>query len=526
MTAAAPRTVIEAPPDKIRRLAEMQERLRQAHTDSMKHRVFPLLGYEPACVPRVVARESGVAEDLLPPMCGQCSQELFFAATEFDVLLAGSLGGGKSLALLMQGIHDCATHAGLRVGAFRLSYPELEASLLAELGKWGFARALGAVWNGSEKSLIFPNSSVMIFRYAENLKDASRQQGGAFQRLLIDERTLMPPEVVTYLESRLRSGRRSIPVLGIRSSANPGGVGHGAVKARYIDEYTVVNGQKVAGTNYGQRTYPDARGRLVRFIPSRTADNPYLNAEYRTDLAGQSEAQRAAFQDGSWDSFSGQYFPEWNRDRHVIRPFPIPPQWHRVAGVDKGNIHPWAVEWVAQDGDGRAYVYREIYRPGVNINDQGRLIAEAEAPTGEQVTHFGGHDLWGKVGEQHTAAERYRLADLRLVQADISRIPGWDRMRTYLNEAPACDSHRAQGWDTCPLLHIFSTCTGIISELPNLVHDRLRPEDLTKTSDDAADALRYALMALPDRPRVPPMIVPDNPRRPATVTSGLLTADF
>ncbi len=505
MTAAAPRTVIEAPPDKIRRLAEMQERLRQAHTDSMKHRVFPLLGYEPT--PK---------------------QQKFHDAPEFDVLFGGSLGGGKSLALLMQGIHDCATHAGLRVGAFRRSYPELQSSLIAELGKYGFAHALGASWNGTDRVLTFPNNSVMMFRYAENLQDASRQQGGEFQRLLIDERTLMPPDVITYLESRLRSGRKSVPVLGIRSSTNPGGVGHGAVKTRYIDAYTVVNGQRIPGTNYGQSTYTDVRGRQVRFIPSRAADNPHLNAEYLTDLDGLPKAQRAAFRDGSWDSFAGQYFPEWNRDRHVIRPFSVPGEWHRVAGVDKGNIHPWAVEWVAQDGDGRAYVYREIYRPGVNINDQGRLIAEAEAPTGEQVTHFGGHDLWGKVGEQHTAAERYRLADLRLVQADISRIPGWDRMRTYLNEAPACDSHRAQGWDTCPLLHIFSTCTGIISELPNLVHDRLRPEDLTKTSDDAADALRYALMALPDRPEriLLPNPTPDYDRTGRGLTDDLLSAAF
>ena len=74
-----------------------------------------------------------------------------------------------------------------------------------------------------------------MFRYAETLADATRRQGGEYQLVCFDELTLFPPDVMTFLESRVRSGRADIPVIGIRASANPGGPGHGAVKDRYIE---------------------------------------------------------------------------------------------------------------------------------------------------------------------------------------------------------------------------------------------------------------------------------------------------
>src|SRR6185437_2819599 len=116
------------------------------------------------------------------------------------------------------------------VGAFRRTYPELEESLLAELANHGFATELGASWNGSKYNLQFANGSLLMFRYAETLQDATRRQGGQYQLLLFDERNLTPPDVIAFLESRLRSGRADLPVLGVRSGTNPGGPGHGASK--------------------------------------------------------------------------------------------------------------------------------------------------------------------------------------------------------------------------------------------------------------------------------------------------------
>lgn len=414
-------------------------------------------------------------------------QAEFHAAEEFDVLFGGSLGGGKSKAVTMHALRECMRYPGLRVGAFRRTYGELKESLIAELATCGFAKALGAVWNGTEYELRFPNGSLIMFRYAESLVDATRRQGGAYQLLIFDERTLMSPDVVAFLESRVRSGRTDIPVLGIRSTANPGGPGHGAVRDRYIEP-----------TNYGDRVYKDVRGRTVRFIPSKMADNPYLNAEYRQDLHALPEHLRRAFEDGDWSVFAGQMFRELSRDRHVITPMDLPRSWRRYNGIDWGYTKPWAVLWAAVDEDGRVWVYREIYETQVGEAEQARRILAAETDDLHPVARFADDAMWATRGDAKPIADVYAENGVHLTQAGKgagSRVIGWQRVRSYLAEAPACPHHRAQGWDTCPKLHMFSTCESLFKELSNLPHASTGdPEDADSKADDhACDALRYLL---------------------------------
>ncbi|MCC9307695.1 terminase family protein [Kitasatospora sp. RB6PN24] len=414
-------------------------------------------------------------------------QREFHAATEFDVLYGGAAGGGKTRALLMEGIRACVRHPGLRVGAFRRTYPELKESLLAELAQAGYAQALGAVWNASEYELRFPNGSLLMFRYAESLKDATRRQGGQYQLILFDERTLTAPEVCAFLESRLRSGRSDLPVLGIRSGTNPGGPGHGTVKARYIDS-----------TAYGTKVITDRRGREVRFIPSKLADNPHVNAEYADDLRNLPEQLRKAFLDGDWDSFMGQAFGEWNHDRHTLDPITLPAEWRRVMGLDWGFAAPWCALWLAEDEDGRVWVYRELYKTRVGEADQARQILAAEA--GETVGPRWADDaMWATRGDAQPIAAVYARNGVHLTEAGKGgRVAGWQRLRSYLADGPACPHHRAQGLEVCPRLHVFRTCENLIREIPALPFATSGdPEDVDSTaSDHAADALRYALINL------------------------------
>ncbi|MFD0639590.1 hypothetical protein ACFQ9X_56375 [Catenulispora yoronensis] len=156
---------------RLQRLRELQEELDAvAAAEAAGRDVFAALDYVPTA-----------------------RQQEFHEATEFDVLIGGSAGGGKSAALTMEGVRACIRYPGIRVGAFRRTYGELKESLLAELANRSYAQALGGVWNGSEFELRFPNTSVIMFRYAETILDATRRQGGQYQLLLFDERTLTPP---------------------------------------------------------------------------------------------------------------------------------------------------------------------------------------------------------------------------------------------------------------------------------------------------------------------------------------------
>lgn len=480
------------------RLSKLEElkALREQYTGIQREKlrrvdVFGLLGYEPNCKPRVEAIKAGTPRHLAPEPCGNCPQELFHSATEYDVLYGGALGGGKTLALLMEGIKACVRHPGIRVGAFRRTYPELKESLLKELAAYGFANALGAKWQGSEYELRFPNGSVLMFRYAENMTDASRRLGAEFQLMLFDERTQTPSEVLTFLESRLRSGREDVPVLGIRSSSNPGGPSHSAAKDRYVKP-----------TKYGQEVVKDIRGRTVRFIPSRISDNPHLNEEYRSDLLGLPENLRKAYLEGNWDVFEGQVFPELNYDRHVVQAIALPPTWRRYMGVDWGFAAPWAAIWGALDPDGRLWIYREIYQAGVGEADQARKILAAEYPNQEHITaRYADDAMWAVLGDAKPIAQVYAEQGVHLTRAGKgpgSRVNGWARIHSFLAEAPACQVHRAMGWETCPKLHMFPKCSKLFSELADLPYAKVgNPEDSDpKAPDHAADALRYMTINL------------------------------
>lgn len=434
----------------------------------------------------------------------------FHNADEFDVLYGGAAGGGKTKSLVMEAIRQCVRYPGLRVGAFRRTYGELKESLLAELAQVEYGRSVGARWNGTEYELRFPNGSLIMFRYAETVQDATRRQGGQYQLLIFDERTLTPPDVCSFLESRLRSGRRDIPVLGIRSGTNPGGPGHGAVKLRYIQP-----------TNYGEQVVTDGRGRTVRFIPSKLSDNPHVNPEYAQDLKALPEKLRAAFLDGDWDVFAGMMFPELKRDRHVIEPMPLPASWRRYNGIDWGYTAPWAVLWAAVDEDDRVWVYRELYQRGVGEADQARRILAAEADAEQVTARYADDAMWATRGDAKPIAGIYAKEGVHLSPAGKgagSRVNGWQRVHTYLGEAPACAHHRAQGWETCPKLHIFSTVTELYRELSNLPHaTKGDPEDADTTADDhASDALRYMLSNLgggvrfhfPEPPKATPELNP------------------
>lgn len=411
-------------------------------------------------------------------------QMVFHAATERDVLYGGAAGGGKTKALVMQGIKWAYQNPGVRILAFRRTWPELRDSLIQELQDLDYCQGIGATWKATDKELWFPNKARISFRSADNMQDVTKNQGAEYQGILFDELTLNDPKIVTFLMSRLRSGKANLPVLGVRCASNPGGTGHGAVKGKYID-----------ATEYG--TVITEKG--IRFIPSKVDDNPYIDAEYKSRLDDLPEDQRKAFRDGSWDAFSGQYFTQWSQDRHVVPPMEMEPSWKRVAGIDWGYSNPWCVLWMAVDEDGRVWVYDELYDTQVGETDQATRILQREEIHGVAALRYADDAMWARRGEVEAINRIYAKAGCSIRKAKKGeRLPGWQRVRSYLADGPACLHHRAMGWDTCPMIHVLAgAAPNLVRTLPTLPYDTTasRIEDVdTKAEDHAADALRYALL--------------------------------
>lgn len=510
---------VEASPEERLAFAKLQARLDELNA-KIKIDVFAALRYEPACKPRVLAAKAitYVGDDgetyhcntpqdaldrghTLPMPCGLCPQERFHAADQHAVLYGGAMGGGKTRALLMEGIRAAMLYPGIRIGAFRRTYDELAESFLAELEKVDFAKALGAKWNAGTHTLTFPNRSIIRFRYAETVEHATRRQGGEYQLILFDEAGLVPAAVIEALEERQRSSNPRIPVLGIRLASNPGGHGHAALKIRFLDP-----------TKYGERTGTDAEGRSLAFIPAKATDNPYLDPNYEAQLNSiKDPARRAAMRDGNWEVFVGQVFEEWNRDHHVV-PRPkegLPKTWERWVGIDYGRAAPWAVLWVAIDQDRRKWVYREMYEKGVGVRAQARMILDAESESEEKgVMHVIDPSTQNKMTDGPSIFELYAQEGLGCLPADNDRIAGWQKVHDALAVGPLCAVHEylmTQGRYTpltdedgntgCPMLHVINgAAPNLVRTLPDLPYSKTKVEDVDTTAEDhAPDALRYLL---------------------------------
>lgn len=453
--------------------------------------VFGLIGYEP-----------------------HPKQQEFHSATEFDVLYGGAAFGGKSLAITAEGIRACVRYPGMRVLLIRRTYDELAESIFPALRRFGMAESVGGRWNSTEKELSFTNGSVFRFRYLETLQDASRRQGGQYQLLLVDELCLMAPGVVDILRyERLRTADGP-PVIGLRATSNPGGPSTGEVKERYIEN-----------TEYGRKIWTDPHGLTVRFIQAKATDNPFLTPEYKAQLdAIPDPSRRAAMRDGNWDVWDGMIFKQFNRERHTLEPVTISPSWRRYNGIDWGHRSPWAVLWGSVDNDGRVWIYREIYETQVGESEQARRILAAEAGDEHVAVRWADDSMWDLEGDARPKAEVYSENGVYLTKAGKgpgSRVTGLQRVHSYLAEGPACSHHRANGWKTCPMIHIFRTCPKLIFELKNLPYARVgNPEDSDPAAPDhAMDALRYLLVNLGGGPQ---FILPDAPAAAALDGTDLL----
>ena len=97
-----------------------------------------------------------------------------------------------------------------------------------------------------------------------------------------------------------------------------------------------------------------------------------------------------------------------------------------------------------------------------------------------------------------------------------ARVPGWQRLRTYLADGPACPHHRALGWATCPMAHLFSTLEDFYRTLSDLPHaTKGDPEDADSDGEDhLPDCARYFLINLGSGPSWPDVPPPEEPLFP------------
>lgn len=408
-------------------------------------------------------------------------QTEFLAAPEKDVLFGGAAGGGKSYAMII----DCLRYAHIkdhRGLILRKSLKELRELInnTRELYPQAFP---GAKYGMVDKLWTFPSGASIEFGYLERDSDVYQYQGQAFTWIGFDEITHLSTEFPwNYLSSRLRSTNPDIECY-MRCTANPGGSGHAWVKKRYIEPSKDYN------------TFVGGDGITRRFIPARLSDNPYLTKDgnYEKMLKSLPEVHRRRLLEGDWDVNEGAAFPEFDRMKHVIEPFDIPPDWNRIKGVDYGYTSPSACVWAAiHPQDGTLFVYKELYQTGLTGEELKVRMTEMERGEFRGITGVLDTAAWNRTGYSGPTIGETLCSGAwghKLRPADKNRRAGKIQMHEYLKE----DEKTGQ-----PKMLFFSTVANTIRELTTIPLSKTDSEDVETTGDDHAyDALRYLLMSRP-----------------------------
>ena len=109
---------------------------------------------------------------------------------------------------------------------------------------------------------------------------------------------------------------------------------------------------------------------------SGAKDNPYNSPEYLATLDKLTGVLRDRLRDGKWVQAEGVIYDAYSEAIHLIDRFDIPKDWERSRSIDFGFENPFICQWWAKDGDGRLYLYREIYYTHRIVADHAQQILQ------------------------------------------------------------------------------------------------------------------------------------------------------
>lgn len=441
----------------------------------------------------------------------QPRQRVFMQRKENEALYGGAAGGGKSDCAIAEALRqvNIPHYRGL---ILRKTYPQL--SELIDRSREIYSPAFpGAKYNEQKHCWHFPSGAKIYFGAMQHTKDRTNYQGKRYDFIDFDELTHFTWDEYSYLFSRNRPNGPGTRCY-IRAQANPGGIGHGWVKERFITPAPpmtpIYDDVKIV--------FPDGKAEIRRrsriFVPSSVFDNKILmenDPEYITRLASLPENEKRALLYGDWDSFSGQVFTEWRnnpdgyitrKNTHVIEPFRIPSSWKVYRGFDFGYSRPFSVGWYGVDHDGRMYRVRELYgctgTPNEGVRWEPAQIAREIKRIEKEDVNLRTRHICGIADPSifdesrgESIAQMMEREGVYFEKADNTRIAG----KMQLHNRLAFDEN------AIPMLYVFSSCKHFIRTVPALVYSQSDVEDIdTQAEDHIYDEVRYVAMAHPINP--------------------------
>ncbi|MBB5064537.1 phage terminase large subunit [Granulicella mallensis] len=377
---------------------------------------------------------------------------------------------------------------------------------------------------GDKKHLTLPNGSRIYFASADTMDDIRKiAQGPEYADIFVEEATHFSEEELIFLPTALRWTGKSGITPKMLYTCNPGSRGHDYIKRIFKDR------------RFQEHEEPDS----FAFVQAYGWDNiewvrPYLheqnitdfeyyntwtdqqrfqcfiaNSDYGAKLNQMPEKERKAHLFGDWDTFEGQYYPNFIRAQRELKAAQVgqlmQPWWRRWASCDWGYQHAASIHWHASGlvspEDARRHLGREwsearevviTYREHVVAGRPEMLLAQDFV---ERCDNDDRRELSRFFMSPETFGERNAVADIfRKVfrehslpqpeEARNDRVNGWRFIHTLIEQ---------DRW------FVSDRCEGALTAIPSLIYDDKKLEDVMKTSkvsDDIADEVRYGLFSM------------------------------
>lgn len=219
------------------------------------------------------------------------------------------------------------------------------------------------------------------------------------------------------------------------------------------------------------------------------ADNPFLDKDEIEEFSltlPENELESRKF--GRFRDDSGLVYTEFDENRHVIDPFPIPFEWQNTLSIDPGLNNPLSCHWYCVDYDGNVFVVAEHYEAKRDIDYHAEAIKRISDEIGWRRGYDGRiYSLIDSAANQKTLASVKSVTEL-FYERGIAVNPNVDK-NLFSGIAKVKEYFKTDK------IFIFRSCVNLIRELKSY---RWGDGDAPiKRDDHCLDELRYFIASRP-----------------------------
>lgn len=384
--------------------------------------------------------------------------------------------------------------------------------------EWPFVRDW---WVSQDKTLVFPNGSRLLFRYAEHESDVDKLFGVEYADVMPEEAGLFTQRELEKMKGSNRwPGTSPIKPVMVMSFM-PGGRAHFYLKRIFVDrmfesgedpnDYAFVE-------TWGWDNVEHCRKQLVRdgftdkdfySWPEEARKAYFLASEYGRKLASITDPQlRGAWLDGSWSVFEGVVFPELSDKIHNLD------NWTSdFKGKDCKLLS--AIDWADSGNTGAEQAAVDVEENMFFFDEYGErnktVLEHSAAITGMLNSH--GHqehvlmDLpVNNINQDNlfSIQRAFQLAGLDTVQAHRANIAiGLDLLKQMLKVDPNRVHPFTQELGSPRLFISRRRCPKLWKQMSELQREIDTETGAVKYigEDDNLDPARYIAMSRPDAPK-------------------------